>query len=62
MCSSVAVTVWKMSTEASKSQEICLPLSIEEVKAIEKEAKQLEGDDFELEPWDFGFYSHKLHP
>ena len=36
------------------------PTASEEVKAIEKEAKQLEGDDFKLEPWDFGFYSHKL--
>lgn len=36
------------------------PTAIEEVKAIEREAKQIEGDDFQLEPWDFGYYSHKL--
>ena len=36
------------------------PTAIEEVKAIEREAKDAEGDGFELEPWDFGFYSHKL--
>ena len=36
------------------------PTAIEEVKAIEREAKQIEGDDFEVEPWDFGYYSHKL--
>lgn len=36
------------------------PTAIEEVKAIEDEAKKLEGDEFELEPWDFSYYSHKL--
>ena len=36
------------------------PTAIEEVKAIEREAKNAEGDGFELEPWDFGYYSHKL--
>lgn len=36
------------------------PTAIEEVKAIEREAKDAEGDGFKLEPWDFGFYSHKL--
>ena len=36
------------------------PTAIKEVKAIEDEAKKLEGDDFTLEPWDFSYYSHKL--
>ena len=36
------------------------PTAIKEVAAIEKLAKKLEGSDFELKPWDFGFYSHKL--
>lgn len=36
------------------------PTAIKEVKAIEDEAKKLEGDEFELEPWDFSYYSHKL--
>ncbi len=36
------------------------PTAVKEVKAIEKLAKQLEGKDFELMPWDFGYYSHKL--
>jgi peptidyl-dipeptidase Dcp len=36
------------------------PTAIKEVAAIEKLAKKLEGQDFKLEPWDFGFYSHKL--
>lgn len=36
------------------------PTAIEEIKAIEDEAKKLEGNEFELEPWDFSYYSHKL--
>ena len=36
------------------------PTAIEDVKAVEAEAKAKEGDDFEMQPWDFGFYSHKL--
>ena len=36
------------------------PTAQKEVAAIEKMARQLEGKDFKLEPWDFGFYSHKL--
>jgi peptidyl-dipeptidase Dcp len=36
------------------------PTAIKEVSAIEKLAKKTEGKDFKLEPWDFGFYSHKL--
>jgi len=31
-----------------------------DVKAIEDMARKLEGDKFTMEPWDFGFYSHKL--
>ena len=27
---------------------------------MEALAKKLEGKDFEMKPWDFGFYSHKL--
>ena len=37
-----------------------MPTAKEEVKDIEKKAKEMEGDDFQLEPWDFSFYSHKL--
>ena len=36
------------------------PTAVKEVAAIEKMAKKTEGKDFKLEPWDFGFYSHKL--
>ena len=36
------------------------PTAEQEVKEIEEEAKNLEGQDFQLKPWDFSFYSHKL--
>ena len=36
------------------------PTAIKEVAAIEKLAKKLEGQDFKMELWDFGYYSHKL--
>ena len=36
------------------------PTALKEVAAIERLARKLEGRDFKLEPWDFGFYSHKL--
>lgn len=36
------------------------PTAEKEVKEVEALAKKLEGKDFEMKPWDFGFYSHKL--
>ena len=36
------------------------PTALKEVKAIEDEAKAIEGDGFTMEPWDLSFYSHKL--
>ena len=36
------------------------PTAKKEVEAIEKLARKTEGKNFKLEPWDFGFYSHKL--
>ena len=36
------------------------PTAITEVADIEKMAKEIEGDDFEMMPWDFSYYSHKL--
>ena len=36
------------------------PTAQKEIQAIEKMAKKLEGKDFNLELWDFSFYSHKL--
>ena len=36
------------------------PAAEKEVQAIEKMARKLEGRNFKLQPWDFGFYAHKL--
>ena len=36
------------------------PTAIKEIEAIEKIARKMEGKDFQLQPWDFSFYSHKL--
>ena len=36
------------------------PTALQEVESIKQEAQKLEGKDFELEPWDFSYYSHKL--
>jgi peptidyl-dipeptidase Dcp len=36
------------------------PTAKHEVEEIETLAKEIEGKDFELKPWDFSFYSHKL--
>ena len=36
------------------------PTAIKEVKAIEDEAKAVDGEDTVVEPWDFSYYSHKL--
>ena len=36
------------------------PTAIEEQKAIEQKAKDVEGDDFQLMPWDVSYYAHKL--
>jgi peptidyl-dipeptidase Dcp len=36
------------------------PTALKEVKSIEDMAKRSEGKAFEMKPWDFVFYSHKL--
>ena len=36
------------------------PTAIKEIEAIEKMARKMEGKEFQLQPWDFSFYSHKL--
>lgn len=36
------------------------PTAEKEVAEIERLARTLEGEDFELRPWDFSYYSHKL--
>ena len=36
------------------------PTAVKEVAEIEALAKKMEGDDFDIKPWDFSYYSHKL--
>ena len=36
------------------------PQAIKELKEVEQLAKEMEGDAFEMQPWYFGYYSHKL--
>ena len=36
------------------------PTAIEELAEVERLAKTQEGDNFQLEPWDMAFYSHRL--
>ncbi len=36
------------------------PTAIKEQKGLQATAKKMEGDDFQLKPWDMAFYSHKL--
>mgnify|MGYP002852235530 CR=1 FL=1 len=36
------------------------PTAVKELAEVEQTARELEGDDFQLQPWDKGFYSHKL--
>ncbi len=36
------------------------PTAIKEVEEVEALAKRIEGDNFEIKPWDFSYYSHKL--
>ena len=37
-----------------------MPAARRELSDIEEMARQMEGDDFKLQPWDFSFYAHKL--
>lgn len=37
-----------------------MPTAKAEVQDIENKAKEMEGNDFIMEPWDFSYYSHKL--
>lgn len=40
--------------------EAYMPAARKEVEEIQALARQHEGDDFELQPWDFSYYGHKL--
>lgn len=37
-----------------------MPVAKEEVEAVRSLAREMEGDEFELMPWDFSYYSNKL--
>ncbi len=41
-------------------REAYLPAAREEVREVERKAREKEGEDFVLQPWDFGYYAHKL--
>ena len=36
------------------------PTALEELKNLRQFAREMEGDDFELQPWDMAFYTNKL--
>lgn len=36
------------------------PTALREREDVAQMARKMEGDDFELQPWDFSYYSHKL--
>lgn len=40
--------------------EAYMPTARQELKEIEELAHRTEGEDFRMQPWDFGYYSHKL--
>lgn len=40
--------------------EAYLPAARKEVKEIEELARRTEGENFSIQPWDFGYYAHKL--
>ena len=56
MASNVS-NVYKLLNELIQAYK---PTAINEVKAIEDEAKAVDGNDTTVEPWDFSYYSHKL--
>lgn len=37
-----------------------LPTARQEVARVQEIAREMEGEDFEMKPWDFSYYSHKL--
>ena len=49
--------VYRMFDELISSY---MPVAKSDVRRIESLAKELEGSDFTLEPWDFSYYSNKL--
>ena len=49
--------VYKLLNDLIDAYKPTATKEVEEVKAL---AKKIEGDDFDMMPWDFGYYSHKL--
>lgn len=49
--------VYKLLNDLLKAY---LPAARKEVKEIEELARRIEGEDFNIQPWDFGYYAHKL--
>ena len=56
MASSIE-NVYKLLDELTEAYK---PTAIKEVEEVEAMAKEMQGKRFELKPWDFSFYSHKL--
>ena len=36
------------------------PTAVKELEEVRQKAREMEGEDFEMKPWDLGYYSHKL--
>ena len=52
-----SANVYKLLNELLKAYT---PTAHQEVEEVQKLAKELEGEDFELMPWDWAYYSEKL--
>lgn len=52
-----ATNVYKLLDELIVAYK---PEALKEVEEIEQLARKMEGNDFEVQPWDFNYYSHKL--
>lgn len=52
-----ATNVYKLLDELIIASK---PEALKEVEEIEQLARKMEGNDFEVQPWDFSYYSHKL--
>lgn len=49
--------VYKLLNDLIKAYK---PTAIKEREEVKAKAKRMEGEDFEMEPWDSSYYSHKL--
>ena len=52
-----ATNVYKLLDELIVAYK---PEALKEIEEIEQLARKMEGNDFEVQPWDFSYYSHKL--